>query len=652
MIYNVDFQGTIEKAFLEYGGSVAQERAVPDVRDGLKIGLRQGLYSQYHSKLTHSHKFQKAQKSVAAAMSLCYVHGDAAMYDTFIRAAKPWAFRYPLEEAQGAYGSPAAPDDHSAARYVEMRSSELADYLFAGLKKNAIKDWYNNYDDTEKIPSVLCPVGFWPLINGCQGIAVSFSTSSPQYNLREVNAALEKLILNPDADFNSIYCAPDFATGGIIVNAQETKESIKNGSGKACRIRAKLEYMGKENCIKATELPYGVYTNTVIAQLAALTEEDENYGIAKVIDHTKKTADIRIYLNRDINPAVMMRKLYADTSLESSFAINQIFLDQGRFPRMFGWRDACLAYIAHMNECKRRELKFDMDALIHRNHILDGLKIALANIDDVVHMIRRSENTAMAKQALMVTYGLDDEQAKAILDMKLQRLANLEAIKVNKEFEENAVEIDRLGNILGSQDEVNKLLIAALREVAAKFGDARRTQLMNLSEQVEEIEEEEVLLSYTADTVKVVKRGAKDIIKTTNISTIVFVTNEGKLYKVPVANIMEAGNARIHNLIKDNTPIVFVGDLAQIQLNKYWMFATKEGMVKRSEITEYNYSGRQGSKMLKLREKDTITDCGVFTSNSDTFNISRPDGSTIKVSVDIVKSTGKAAMGSKVFKEN
>ena len=430
MIYNVDFQKAIENAFLEYGASVAQERSVADVRDGLKIGLRQGLYSQYHSKLTHSHKFQKAQKSVAAAMSLCYVHGDAAMYDTFIRAAKPWAFRYPLEEAQGAYGSPAAPDDHSAARYVEMRSSELADYLFAGLKKNAVKEWYNNYDDTEQIPSVLCPIGFWPLINGCQGIAVSFSTSSPQYNLREVNAALEKLILNPDIDFNAIYCAPDFATGGTIVNAQETKESIKNGSGKACRIRAKLEYLSKENCIKATELPYGVYTNTVIAQLAALTEEDENYGISKVIDHTKKAADIRIYLNKDINPAVMMRKLYADTSLESSFAINQIFLDQGRFPRVFGWRDACLAYIAHMDECKRRELKFDMDALIHRNHILDGLKIALANIDDVVALIRNSESAAKAKIGLMETYGLDDEQAKAILDMKLQRLANLEAIKV------------------------------------------------------------------------------------------------------------------------------------------------------------------------------------------------------------------------------
>lgn len=580
-------------------------------------------------------------------MSLCYVHGDAAMYDTFIRAAKPWAFRYPLEEAQGAYGSPAAPDDHSAARYVEMRSSELADYLFAGLKKNAVKEWYNNYDDTEKIPSVLCPIGFWPLINGCQGIAVSFSTSSPQYNLREVNAALEKLILNPEEDFNKIYCAPDFATGGTIVNAQETRESIKNGTGKACRIRAKLEYMKKEHCIKATELPFGVYTNTVISQLAELTENDENYGIAKVIDHTKKTADIRIYLTKDVNPAVVMRKLYADTSLESSFSINQIFLDQGRYPRVFGWREACLAYIDHMNECKRRELQFDMDALIRRNHILDGLKIALANIDDVVHMIRHSENAAVAKEALMTTYGLDEEQAKAILDMKLQRLANLEAIKINTEYNDNAVEIDRLGNILGSQTEINKLLIEALHEVATKFGDARRTQLMNLSEQVEEIEEEEVILSVTNNTsIKVVKRGVKDSIKTTNLSTVAFVTNEGKFYKIPVSNIIEAGNAKISTLIKDSAPIVYIGDLEEIKINKYWAFITKNGMVKKSNIEEYNYSGRQGSKMLKLKEGDTVVACGVFTSDND--SISYNGKGTVLSAVSV---TGKAAMGSKLFKE-
>ena len=342
----------------------------------------------------------------------------------------------------------------------------------------------------------------------------------------------------------------------------------------------------------------------------------------------------------------MIRKLYTDTSLESYFTINMVMLENGRFPKVFTWKEALQSYIAHMNECKRRELKFDMDALIHRNHILDGLKIALANIDDVVALIRNSESAATAKQALMDTYGLDEEQAKAILDMKLQRLANLEAIKVNKEFEENAAEIDRLGNILGSQDEINKLLIAALREVAEKFGDNRRTQLMNLSEQVEEIEEEEVILSYNNDSIKVVKRGMKDAIKTTNLGTIVLVTNTGKLYRVPVANIIEAGNAKYSTLIKDTAPIVFVGDLGQIQICKNWMFATNDGMIKKSSIDEYNYNGRQGNKMLKLRENDKIINCGVFTSDNDVFSFY--GGGSIRVGD--VKVTGKTAMGNKMIK--
>jgi DNA gyrase subunit A len=267
-----------------------------------------------------------------------------------------------------------------------------------------------------------------------------------------------------------------------------------------------------------------------------------------------------------------------------------------------------------------------------------------------VALIRNSESAAKAKIGLMERYGLDDEQAKAILDMKLQRLANLEAIKVNKEFDENAVEIDRLGNILGSQDEVNKLLIAALREVATKFGDARRTQLMNLSEQVQEIEEEEVTLSVSGNTIKVVKRGVKDCFKTTNLSTLLFVTNQGKMYHVPVSSVIEAGSTKIATLIKDNAPIVYYGDLEQTKLNKFWMFATSDGMIKKSNIKEYNYYGRNGTKMLKLRENSTVIACGVFTSNCETFTIPRGN-SKVSVKIDIVNPTGKAAMGSKVFKE-
>ena len=427
MIREVDFQKTTEDAFLAYAASVAQERAIPDVRDMLKIGLRQGLYAQFTNKLTYKDKFQKAQKSVAAAMSQSYVHGDAAMYDTFIRAARPWSYRYPIEAVQGNYGNPSSPDSHAAARYVEMKAAEISNLFFDGLKKNAIGEQkYWNYDSTEEIPSVFPSIGFWNIVNGCSGIAVAMATSVPQFNLREVNEALIKIIRNPDIDFNEIYCAPDFATGGTITNAAQVKESLRYGKGESVRLKAKLDYFPDQNMIQATELPYGVFTNTVIDQLAALTNENENYGIERVVDHTKKIADIRIYLSKGANPKKMIAKLYKDTSLENWYSINMVLLDQGRFPRVFGWREACDAYINHIRDCKRNIIQFDLDKALARKNIVDGLIKAYSIIDEVVALIRASANPSEASSKLISTYGFNEEQAKAILAMKLSSLTKLD----------------------------------------------------------------------------------------------------------------------------------------------------------------------------------------------------------------------------------
>ena len=650
MIYETDFRSTIESAFLEYGASVAQERSIPDVRDGLKIGLRQGLYSQYHDKLTHKHKFQKAQKSVAAAMSLCYVHGDAAMYDAFIRSAKPWAYRYPLEEAQGSYGSPCSPDDHSAARYVEMRSGELADYFFEGLKKNAIAEWYDNYDDTEKIPSVFPSIGFWNLVNGCSGIAVAMATSVPQFNLREVNNALVKLIENPDCDFNEIYCAPDFATGGTITNAAEVRKSLENGKGSSIRLRATLTYDAKQNMIRATELPYSVYTNTIMEQLEKLTNEDENYGIDRVVDHTKETADIRIYLSKTTNPSVMMKKLYKDTSLENWFSINMIMLDHGRFPKVFGWRSACNAYIEHIRECKTRELQYEYDSLMYRNHILEGLLIAIAHIDDVIALIRNSEDGTAAKFALMNTYKLDEAQAKAILDIKLQRLAKLEAVKINDELEKNNVEISNLHHILNTPLELNKLLIASLNEVANKFGDARRTKVANIIEAEEEEEEEYPVMVRVLDgSISITKkRLSGKIMDTTNLGTIIGFSSDGKMYKGKVSDITEKP-MKLSQFFK-------VPDIIDVrcveELNKYSFiyFGTQGGYIKKSNVKDYNFTGRNGTKCLKLRTDDKVVN--VFLSNDEGklcywTDLNNP---SIKITKPI-KPTGIATMGTQVEKE-
>lgn len=557
------------------------------------------------------------------------------MYDTFVRTAKPWAVRYLLEDAQGAVGSPCAPDDHTASRYLEMRASELSGYFFKGLKKNAIGDeWYDNYDDTEKIPGVFPSIGYWNLVNGCQGIAVAMSTSIPTFNLKEVNAALVKLIRNPEIGFDEIYCPPDFPVGCTITNASEVKESLKNGRGAAIRVKAKLEYNARENSIVATELPYGVYTNTVCKQLAELTEE-EDYGIAKVLDKTKKTADIHIYLTKTANPDTVMKKLYKDTSLESFFSINMIMLDQGRFPRVFGWREACQAYIDHIRACKTREVQYDMDTLLARNHILEGLMIAVAHIDDVVKIIRGSDNATQAKERLKAAYSLDDDQTKAILDMKLQRLANLEAIKINKEYENNNVEIGRLGDILGTPAKLDELLIAALEEVAAKFGDARRTKLTNQIGAEEE--ETEVWLSISKTAIKVVKE-SKAAVKVSSRSFIIVIDDDAKMYRIPVSEIMGSDTIKLKNYLRCGN-IVFVDLYENIQYKNCWMFATKNQMVKKSLVKEYNYATcRSGvSKVMKLKDGDKITECALLNGDEEIFHKI--------IYVHKVNATGKAAMG-------
>ena len=678
MIYETDFQKSIENAFLEYGASVAQERSIPDVRDGLKIGLRQGLYSQFFNKLTHKNKFQKAQKSVAAAMSLCYVHGDAAMYDTFIRAAKPFAYRYPIEEAQGAYGTPVAPDDHSASRYVEMRSGELADYFFEGLKKNAVDEWYWNYDDTEQIPSVLPSIGFWNVVNGCSGIAVAMATSVPQFNLREVNEALIKIIENPDVDFDKIYCAPDFATGSTITNAKEVKESLRYGKGSSIRLKAKLEYFPDQNMIKATELPYGVYTNTVIGQIKSLTEENENYGIERVIDHTKKEADIRIYLAKGTNANKMISKLYKDTSLENWFAVNMIMLDRGRFPKVFGWREACDAYITHIRECKRREIEFDLNKALARENILEGLLIAAANIDEVVTIIRASSNPSEASDKLIARFGFNEEQTKAILAMKLSALTKVDSIKLNDELAEIKEKIKLFQHLLSDSTALDAELITVLRQVAEKFGDERRTKVINLVEKDEDetpqIQEDEVgVMLFDNNMLRVVKseeingakRGKKgtnlkppkganliNTLYTTNLGSIAAFTSGGRMYSFSLSDLEYGNDYSVYELIQlqDNEKVLTLIDSNSFSSFKYILFVTKQGLIKKSKTSEYNTRAKKGQVAIKLKEDDIIINVFLSSNEKDKIMIASNSGYSVFYDHTDIAAIGRASQGVKAIK--
>ena len=616
MIKNVDFQKTTEDAFLKYAASVAQERAIPDVRDMLKIGLRQGLYAQYTNKLTHKDKFQKAQKSVAAAMTQSYVHGDVAMYDTFIRMSRPWTAHYPLEDVQGSYGNPSSPDSHAAARYVEMRAAELSDYLFAGLKKNAIDEWYWNYDDSEQIPSVFPSIGYWNIVNGCSGIAVAMATSVPQFNLKEVNNALIKIIKDPNVSFNDIYCAPDFATGGIITNSNEVKESLKHGNGKSIRMRAILKYNPAENMIQATELPYSVFTNTVIDQLAELTQNDPDYGIDKVIDHTKKTADIRIYLSKGTNPTKMIAKLYHDTSLEYWFSVNMVLLDKGRFPKIFGWREACDAYIEHIRQCKHNMIQFDLDKALARENIIEGLLLAIANIDDIVAIIKSSENPSAAAKALIAKYNFNKEQVEAILAMKLSSLCRLDGVKLNDELAEKRRFIDECRYLLSEPTALDEKLIEILMEVANRFGDNRRTQITNIlgeEEEPEEIQEKDIAVIYTGTMIKLAEKKDGEIayklpktatkhqiIYTTNLGYLTCITDAGKMYNASLNKLKMNKDYKLNEVfeIGGECPRLLI-DTLSFNAYKSLTCITKNGFIKKSLITEYTARSKKGIPVIK-----------------------------------------------------
>ena len=679
MIYETDFQKQIENAFLAYSASVAQERAIPDVRDCLKIGLRQGLYAQYSNKLTYKDKFQKAQKSVAAAMSQSYVHGDAAMYETFIRAARPWSYRYPVESVQGNYGNPSSPDSHAQSRYVEMKASEIASVFFDGLKKNAIGDqWYSNYDDTEMIPSVFPSIGYWNIVNGCTGIAVAMATSVPQFNLKEVNSALIKIIQNPNVDFNEIYCAPDFATGGTITNALAVRESLRNGKGESVRLKAKLEYHPDQHMIQATELPYGVFTNTVIDQLAALTNENESYGIERVVDHTKKVADIRIYLSKGVNPKKMIAKLYKDTSLENWFSINMIMLREGRFPQVFGWREACDAYITHIRDCKRNIIQFDLDKALARENVVEGLILAAASIDEVVAIIRSSQNPAEASEKLIARFKFNEEQTKAILAMKLSSLTKIDAIKLNDELEELKRKIEEYRHLLSDTTALNNELIKTLQVVADKYGDARRTKILNIVEnennEEQQIQEEEVgVMLFDNNMLRLVKkedlqggkRGRKGVnikppknanlintLYTTNLGVVAAFTNAGRMYNFSLADLDYGKDYSVYELIvlQDNEKVLLLIDTTSFNAYHNLVTISKKGYIKKTATREYNVRAKKGTAVMKLDTDDRLVGVYLSMSDEDKIFITGSAGNYNFYEIGEVSATGRMTKGVKAIK--
>ena len=467
----VNLENIVKESFSQYSGAVLQSRALVDVRDCLKPSARQIFFSMKERKLTHKNPFKKTANAVGMAMADYYLHGDSSCEGIIMRAGQPFAYRYPLIEVEGSYGNLIESGNWAAPRYTSSRLSKIAEYLFKNLEKNSISDWRDSYDNTKQYPMVLSSLGFFNIVNGSLGIGVGASSSIPQFNLREVNQSLIKLLWNPEIPDDELICLPDFATGGILLNEEEVRQSLIYGKGKAIKLRSVIEYDEKDRCLIVKEIPYSVYTNTICKQLENLIESQPTLGINHFNDLTGEHPYIKIYLNKNVNPSKVLKTLYQETSLQYHYSINFTMLEDGKFPKVFTWKEILNSHLNHEKKVYRKSFEYDLSKIQERIHILQGLLIALASINEVIEIIKKSGSSIEAAIQLQSNFELDEVQAKAILDLKLARLAKLEVNKLQSELLSLEKEQEKLNNILADTSLFYKEIEKGLNNVINEFGD-------------------------------------------------------------------------------------------------------------------------------------------------------------------------------------
>lgn len=664
----------IKQSMTQYAGAVLQSRALVDVRDCLKPSARQIFYCMDKYKYTANKPFQKTMAAIGDAMKHFYIHGDSSCEGIIMRAGQPFAMRYPLVEVDGNGGTLLASGNWAAPRYTETRLSKLSAYLFADIDKNTIDDWRDNYADNEQYPAVLPTKGFYNLVNGTSGIGIGMACSVPQYNIRELNNALIHLIDNPDCEFDAIYCAPDFATGAILYNENDVKESMKNGTGFACKLRSVVEFDSKERCFVVTEIPYGVYTNTICGQLEEIVNGEDNPGIERFNDLTGSTPLIKIYLSKKANPDKVLKYLFKNTFLQYHYGINFTMLDNGRFPRVFGWKEMLQAHIDHERVVYRRAFEYDLNKIKHRIHIIDGLLICMARIEEVVQTIRNSASTAAASTALQTNFLLDEAQTKAVLDMKLSRLAHLEVKKLENERAELQTQAEAIERILADEELFKNEIKKGWREVAEKFGDSRRTKIINIAKEDEEPTEirslqismtnkNNIYLSETSTLYKQKRGGVGNkakleageyVIHTESIESneeVAFFTARGDFYHYPAAALAVGEKIAVEALLGiSEERIVAIGSFNKRRASKNVVFFTKNGFVKKSELAEYNLKRSGSLRAINLDDNDEIASI-LFIDDED-VGIMTELGNFIRITTKDIRSIGRIAKGIRGIKLN
>ena len=660
----VNLTPIIEESFIQYAAAVTQSRALVDVRDCIKPSARQIFYSMLRNKYTWDKPHEKTLAPAGDAGKEFYIHGDASLVGIMMRASQKFSMRYPLCDCKGNSGTMVVSGNFAAPRYTSTRLAEPCAYLFADIQKDTIDEWFDNYADNLQYPGVLPSKGFYNIVNGSTGISVGLASSIPQFNITELNNVLITLLWNPDAPDDDIVIMPDFATGAILLNSEQVKQSLLKGQGYACKLRSVVDFDTKDRALVVKEIPYGVYTNTICGQLEDILNGENNPGIDRFNDLTDKTPKIKIYLSKGASPEKILRYLYKNTSLQSHYSINLTMLDNGRYPKVFTWREALLAHLAHEKQVYIRGFNYDLNKINERLHIIDGLLKAISMIDEVIRTIKSSSDTRSANIALQKLLSIDEAQAKAILEIKLARLAHLEIDKLLKEKGNLELEQKRITSILNDETLLKKEIEKGLREVAEKFGDARRTQILNLeeTEEGEAVEKKRLSVSFTN----------KGGVFSNEISTL-YTQKRGS---VGTRLKLEKGEYIVENVVGDSTELVLlftsnglcrkmtlgdfkIGEKNYLQLDEgeqlcaatlmmykdYVLFATRNGMVKKTLLSNFSIGRNSTVKSLTLTKGDTLI--SVCFLNKERIGILTKGGNFVIIKSEDVREVGRVAQGVK-----
>ena len=683
-IKDVDLSKVMRTSFLDYAMSVIVARALPDVRDGLKPVHRRILYGMNELGVTPDKPYKKSARIVGDVMGKFHPHGDSAIYESMVRMAQDFSYRYMLVDGHGNFGSVDG-DGAAAMRYTEARMSKITLEMLRDINKDTI-DFQPNYDGTEREPVVL-PARFPNLlVNGATGIAVGMTTNIPPHNLGEVISGIHMLMKNPDvttADLMEAIPGPDFPTGAIVMGKSGIRKAYETGKG-TVTLRAKVEIdeqaNGKQQIV-VHELPYMVNKARLIERIAELAREKKIEGITDVKDESDREGmRVTIDVRRDVSASVVLNNLYKLTLMQTTFGFNMLAIVNGT-PKILSLKQILQYYLKHQEEVIRRRTEFELKKAKARAHILEGLRIALDHIDAIINIIRGSQSPDVAKDRLMNEYQLSDKQAQAILDMRLVRLTGLERDKVENEYSKTMVAIADYEDILAKPERIDKIIYEELLEIQEKFGDERRTELMVgevLSIEDEDlIEEENVVVTLThngyikrlpTSDFKAQNRGGRGVqgmgvhdddfiehlLTTSTHDELLFFTNVGKVYRMKAYEIPEYGRTAkgipVINLLdisadeKIQTVINIPADKVQTDKEMYLFFITRQGTVKRTSVSEFGNIRKNGLKAITLRDGDELINV-LATDDSKNIIIGTHQGYAVSFDEKDIRSMGRSAAG-------